>query len=218
MAVLLFVLFWVLVAIGLVLMGIRSGNRGKPGGVNVARGGRAHWYIGFAIVALLFGAAVPIASSLGRNSDSRSDPSAGVRDLTEEQEEGRELFAQYCSQCHMLEAANAVAQVGPDLDVLRPTKGLVLDAIENGRARGNGAMARNLVVGEDAEHVADFVAVAVGQDEDAETPGEESPEGEDASGGEPAASEESAGDSAEDAQGGSGSSGSGTTNPETDGE
>lgn len=166
MAVLLFVLFWVLVAIGLVLMGIRSGKRGKPGDVNVARGGRAHWYIGFAVVVLLFGAGVPIASSLGRDSDSKSNPQAGVKDLTEEQEEGRELFVRYCSQCHMLEAAAAVAQVGPDLDTLRPTAGLVLDAIKNGRARGNGAMARNLVVGEDAEHVADFVAKAVGQEEE----------------------------------------------------
>ena len=39
----------------------------------------------------------------------------------------------------------------------------MLDAIENGRARGNGAMAADLVTGEDAQDVAEFVARAVGQ-------------------------------------------------------
>ena len=39
----------------------------------------------------------------------------------------------------------------------------MLDAIHNGRARGNGAMARDLVVGQDAEDVAAFVARAVGK-------------------------------------------------------
>lgn len=164
MAVLLFVLFWSLVAIGLVVMGIRGGKRGQPTDVDVARGGRAHWYIGFAVVALVFGVGVPVAASIGRANDSDTVPAANISDLTEEEEDGRELFARYCSQCHALDAANAVAQVGPDLDMLRPPQSLVLDAIENGRARGNGAMAANLVVGEDAEHVAAFVAKAVGQE------------------------------------------------------
>ena len=38
----------------------------------------------------------------------------------------------------------------------------MLDAIEKGRANGNGNMAADLVEGEDAEAVAQFVAVAVG--------------------------------------------------------
>ena len=41
----------------------------------------------------------------------------------------------------------------------------MLDAVEKGRARGNGNMAANLVEGEDAEAVAEFVAVAVGSEE-----------------------------------------------------
>ena len=39
----------------------------------------------------------------------------------------------------------------------------MLDAIENGRARGNGQMAADLYTGEEAENVAAFVAKAVGQ-------------------------------------------------------
>jgi mono/diheme cytochrome c family protein len=165
MAVLVFVLFWVLVAISLVVMGIRSGRGGKPTEVQVRRGGRAYWYVAFAIVLLGFGAGIPIAASFGRDDDSRAVPQADINDLNAREEHGRELFHQFCSVCHSLKAARAVARVGPDLDTLRPTKPLVLDAVKNGRARGNGAMARNLVVGEDAEDVADFVALAVGKTE-----------------------------------------------------
>lgn len=163
MAVLLFVIFWVVVAVALVVIGIRSGRGGAPATVNTSRGGRTYWYVGFALVVLGFGIGVPVASSLGRDGDAKAIPTADIDDLTPAQEHGRELFHQQCSLCHSLEAANAVAQVGPNLDTLRPTEGLALDAIHNGRARGNGAMARNLVTGQDAEDVAAFVAAAVGQ-------------------------------------------------------
>lgn len=163
MAVLVFVLFWVLVAIGLVVVGIRSGRGGGGDEEGTAGGGRAYWYVGFGIVLVGFGAGLPIAASFGRNTSSRSVPGADIANLTDRQEQGRELFHKYCSVCHTLKAANAVARVGPDLDNLRPTKALVLDAIMKGRARGNGAMARDLVVGQDAQDVADFVSVAVGQ-------------------------------------------------------
>ena len=43
----------------------------------------------------------------------------------------------------------------------------MLNAIENGRARGNGQMAGGLYTGQDAEDVANFVAKAVGSTEQA---------------------------------------------------
>ena len=162
MAVLVFAGFWVLVAIGLVYLGLRS-NRKASDSVNTAPGGRTYWYAGFAIVVVLFGVGLPIASSVGRQNSSERVPTADIDELTDAQAHGRELFGEYCKICHSLEAANAVAQVGPSLDTLRPTSELVLDAINKGRARGNGAMAANLVSGEDAEDVADFVALAVGK-------------------------------------------------------
>ena len=55
--------------------------------------------------------------------------------------------------------------MGPNLDDLRPPKELVLDAIENGRSRGNGQMAAGLYTGQDAEDVAAYVAKAAGQTE-----------------------------------------------------
>ena len=163
MAVLVFVLFWVSVAIGLVVLGIRSGRRGQPAGVQMRRGGRWYWYVAFFVVLLGFGAGIPIASSVGRQNDSKSNPSADLSHLNPSEQRGRELFHQICSLCHSLKAANAVAQVGPNLDTLRPTKALVLDAIQHGRARGNGAMARDLVTGRDAQDVANFIAAAVGK-------------------------------------------------------
>ena len=74
-----------------------------------------------------------------------------------------ELFGVRCVNCHTLKASGAVAEIGPNLDDLRPPKGLVLDAIKNGRARGNGQMAAGLYTGQDAEDVASYVAKAVGQ-------------------------------------------------------
>lgn len=168
MAVIVFIGFWIFVAVGLVVMGIRSGRKPGGAGAGASRGGHAFWYVGFGIVLVGFGAGLPIAASFGRDNSSNSIPTADIRELTEDQQAGRELFGQYCGLCHSLDAANAVASVGPDLDTLRPNAALVLDAIEKGRARGNGAMARDLVVGEDAEHVADFVAAAVGKTEEPE--------------------------------------------------
>ena len=164
MAVLVFVSFWVLVAVGLVYLGLRSNRKPNQSGP-ARRGGNVLMYIGFAVVLLGFGAGIPIAASLGQNANSESVPTADVDSLTDDEEHGRQLFGEYCKICHTLEAANAVAQVGPSLDTLRPTKELTLDAIENGRARGNGAMAADLVTGKDAEDVAAFVARAVGQTE-----------------------------------------------------
>jgi mono/diheme cytochrome c family protein len=162
MEVLLFVIFWAVLAVALLAMALFGGRRrGKD--APPRRGGRAWWYVAFGATLLVFGAAIPIASGLGAHENTKEIAKAGISDLSPSQERGRELFAKYCILCHSLDASNAVAQVGPNLDDLRPTKELVLDAIHNGRARGNGAMARDLVVGSDAEDVANYVCAAVGQ-------------------------------------------------------
>jgi len=74
-----------------------------------------------------------------------------------------QLFGVRCVNCHTLEASNVIAEIGPNLDQLRPPKALVLDAIAKGRANGNGQMAAELYTGQDAEDVANYVAKAVGQ-------------------------------------------------------
>ena len=85
-----------------------------------------------------------------------------MTNLTPEEKRGQELFGRRCGLCHSLEAANAVARVGPDLDALAPNEQFTLDAILKGRSNGNGQMPANIYTGQDAEDVAKFVAKSVG--------------------------------------------------------
>jgi len=155
----------VFVALGITVLFVAIS--GGPGGArkrmaSQSRGTRRLALVNFFIALVVLGLGIPaavIASVDSRN----SIPTANVSNLTAAEEHGRDLFGQRCRNCHTLKAANAVAQVGPNLDNLRPPKNLVLDAIHHGRARGNGQMAADLVEGQDADDVAAFVAKAVGQ-------------------------------------------------------
>jgi mono/diheme cytochrome c family protein len=83
--------------------------------------------------------------------------------------EGAVLFYQHCSGCHSLDAANAYGSKppgqlqggertnGPNFNVRKETKDDVLFAIRNGGFSGS-IMPANVVVGRDAEKVADFVS------------------------------------------------------------
>jgi mono/diheme cytochrome c family protein len=158
-----FVLAWVLLGLGLLLVALSGGPSGALQRLqSQSRGSRKAATVLFVIALLVLGIGIPLAviSSV----EARDDiPEANVSNLTASEKHGRELFGLRCAQCHTLAASKAVAQVGPDLDTLRPPKELVLDAIENGRSQGNGQMAAGLYQGEDAEDVAEYVAKAVGQ-------------------------------------------------------
>ena|SRR5919112_71134 len=162
MAVLAFVLFWVVLALGLLFLAMRGGPQAARRRMQAtSRRGRRGAVLLFLLTILVLGIVIP-AGVIATEKSRDSIPEANVTKLTALQEHGRELFGQRCRNCHTLKAANASAKVGPNLDNLAPTKGLVLDAIRKGRANGNGNMAANLVEGADAEAVAQFVAVAVG--------------------------------------------------------
>jgi len=163
MAVLVFTAVFVALVIGVLFVAMSGGMGGaRKRMASQSRGTRRLALINFILAVAILGLAIPAAVIATVNS--RNDiPEANVSNLTKSEKEGRELFAQRCANCHTLQASAAVAQVGPNLDDLRPPKNLVLDAINNGRARGNGNMAAGLVEGEDAEHVAEYVAKAVGQ-------------------------------------------------------
>ena len=163
MFTLIFVLFWVLLALGLLLVSLSGGPSGALQRLqSQSRGSRKAATVLFGIALLVLGVGIPAA--VIASVDNRNDiPQANVSNLTAAEQHGRELFGMRCAQCHTLTASNAVAQVGPNLDQLRPPKALVLDAIKNGRARGNGQMAAGLYAGQDAEDVASYVAKAVGQ-------------------------------------------------------
>ena len=160
---LVFVLVFVGLALGVLFVAMSGGTSGARARLaSQSRGTRRLALFNFVVALVLLGFAIP-AAVIATVTDRNDIPSANVSNLTKAEEHGRELFGERCRNCHTLKAANAVAQVGPNLDNLRPPKNLVLDAIHNGRARGNGQMAADLVEGQDADDVAAFVAKAVGQ-------------------------------------------------------
>ena len=163
MSTLVFVLVWVVLGLGLLLIAMSGGPGGALARLQTqTRTGRRVAAVGFLVALVVLGILVPAAVIAAV--DNRSDiPEADVSNLTAAEKHGQELFGKRCIYCHTLKAANAVAQVGPDLDSLRPNKALVLDAIKKGRAQGNGQMAAGIYSGQDAEDVAAFVAKAVGQ-------------------------------------------------------
>jgi mono/diheme cytochrome c family protein len=160
---LVFVLLFISLGLGVLLVGMSGGPAGARRRLaSQSRGTRRLALVNFLIALVILGFAIPAAVVAGDKN--RNDiPSANVSNLTKAEEHGRELFGERCRNCHTLKAANAVAQVGPNLDNLRPNKALVLSTIHTGKAVGNGQMAADLVVGQDADDVAAFVAKAVGQ-------------------------------------------------------
>jgi cytochrome c551 len=90
---------------------------------------------------------------------------------------GAQLFVERCSGCHTLKAAGTQGSAvqankreykdGPNFDQRKETKESVLYAIRNG-GFSSGPMPQNIVVGEDAEAIADFIAKYSGKDR--ETP------------------------------------------------
>jgi mono/diheme cytochrome c family protein len=82
---------------------------------------------------------------------------------------GAVLFYEHCSGCHSLDAANAYGSKppgqiqggertnGPNFNVRKESKDDVLFAIRNGGFSG-AIMPANVVVGKDAQAVADFLA------------------------------------------------------------
>jgi mono/diheme cytochrome c family protein len=124
------------------------------------RRGRRAVAVGVGVLVLLLGVLVPALVIAAARSTEKAP--GGVK-LNAADERGREIFAERCATCHTLAAANAVGKVGPNLDQLHPPKPLVLNAIEQGRARGQGQMPAKLVDGQDAQEVSAFVAKVAGR-------------------------------------------------------
>ncbi len=109
------------------------------------------------LLALPAVAAVVVACGTEDLEVSKSDPNY----------RGAQLFVERCSGCHTLKAAGTQGSAvkankreykdGPNFDQRKETKENVLYAIRNG-GYSSGPMPQNIVVGEDAEAVAEFVA------------------------------------------------------------
>ncbi len=87
-------------------------------------------------------------------------------------EAGKQLFVQSCGACHALEDAGTTARIGPNLDdAFRAARqaGFEESQFEGVTRRwiqiGQAPMPRNIVVGQDADDVAAYVAAVAGTDE-----------------------------------------------------
>jgi mono/diheme cytochrome c family protein len=74
---------------------------------------------------------------------------------------GQAIFVEKCGACHTLSEAGTSGRVGPSLDAKPYEAAAVLAAIRNG-GLGSGTMPKDIVVGEEAQQVADYVAENAG--------------------------------------------------------
>jgi mono/diheme cytochrome c family protein len=94
-------------------------------------------------------------------------------DATEQERQGAQLFAERCSGCHTLDITGSEGSAdqisdrerkdGPNFNVRVEDKESVLYAIRNG-GFSSGPMPQNIVMGEEAEAVAAFLARFAGAD------------------------------------------------------
>ncbi|MFI4993554.1 MAG: c-type cytochrome [Solirubrobacterales bacterium] len=164
-----FVLFWVVLGLGVFFVAMRGGPRAARESLHTdSKLGQRAVTLG---IVLLFaaGLAVP-ALVLAFNGEHKASVATGGLHLNAEQVKGRELFAHACAVCHTLAAVKSVGRTGPNLDVrvgadipaAAGRKALVESAIAEGRARGLGQMPAMLYQGKEAEQVASFVAAVAG--------------------------------------------------------
>lgn len=113
--------------------------------------------------------AAVVAAALGISACGYGEEGLAVKS-SEPDYNGAVLFAQHCSGCHTLSAAGTQGSgnrgqrtQGPNLNQREESKNDVLFAIQNGGFSG-AIMPQNIVVGKDAEEVAEFVAKFAGQD------------------------------------------------------
>jgi mono/diheme cytochrome c family protein len=113
-------------------------------------------------VVFAFSISAAIIVSIHNARDAPRNGPDGIK-LTADEATGRALFAKTCATCHTLAAVNAVARIGPDLDVLRPSKEKVLYALAHGFSGPGGQMPIGLYAGKDASDIASFVAAVAGR-------------------------------------------------------
>jgi len=162
MAGLLFIGFWVLMGLTVLVIALSGGPRAARNRLyGPGKGARRTTAIIVTVVFIGMGIAIPTVVIAGNKDDDQAG--AARTKLTAHQEKGRELFGQICQQCHTLAASDAVGKVGPNLDKLKPPKGLVLDAVLHGRQQGAGTMPAGIYTGQDAEDVAEYVSAVAGK-------------------------------------------------------
>ncbi len=169
------IILWVVLGLGVFFVAMRGGPRGARESLHTESKLSRRVVIAVVVLAFAFGLVVPVLVLTANGANKASAAVGGVH-LNAEEQQGRVLFSESCAVCHTLAAASAEGHVGPNLDVRLGddiggktpaehkalAKGLVLNAIAEGRARGLGQMPAGLYQGRDAEAIADFLAATAG--------------------------------------------------------
>ena len=155
-----FIITFIVIGLVVIAAAFGGGRRDRERPRGPSRRGRRTVAILVGIAVLALGVIIPALVIAAART---VDKAPGGVSLNAADERGRDVFAQRCATCHTLRAANAVGKVGPNLDQLRPPKALILDAIQKGRARGQGQMPAGLVDGRDAQDVANYVTKVAGR-------------------------------------------------------
>jgi mono/diheme cytochrome c family protein len=164
-----FVLFWIILGLGVFFVAMRGGPRGARESLHTdSKLGQRAVTLGILLL-FVFGLLVPTLV-LAFNGEHKASVAVGGLHLNAEEQKGRELFAHTCAVCHTLAAVKSVGRTGPNLDVrigqdiatAAGRKALVLNAIAEGRARGLGQMPAMLYQGKEAEEIASFVSAVAG--------------------------------------------------------
>lgn len=160
MEVVAFILPFVLLGV-LVLFVAFSGGPGRAREAYLTRGSRA-FQVSMVAIYVGFGLVVPGLVLANRDEAAGSVGALRGQELSASEQRGKELFREQCWSCHTLAAAGARGTTGPNLDRIgEMTTERVLSAIENG-GTSEDLMPANLLEGEDARAVAEYVARVAG--------------------------------------------------------
>jgi mono/diheme cytochrome c family protein len=164
-----FVIVWIAIGLAVFFVAMGRGPRGARASLHTESQAGQRTVLAGVVLAFAFGLVVP-ALVLAFNGEHKASVTVGGVKLNAEQQHGRYLFSQSCAVCHTLSAARSEGKIGPNLDSRLGSqiatesgrRELVLNAIEEGRARGLGQMPAQLYQGRDAEAIASFVAAVAG--------------------------------------------------------
>ncbi|HEX2070900.1 MAG TPA: cytochrome c [Thermoleophilaceae bacterium] len=146
---------------GLVLFVAFSGGPSEAREAYLTRGNRL-FRVSIVVLYIAFGLAVPALVLANKEEDTGGVGALRSTDMTASEARGKDLFLQMCASCHSLAAVNARGVTGPSLDQIgEVSPERVVNAIENG-GTGQGLMPANLLEGEEARDVAEYVSKVAG--------------------------------------------------------
>jgi len=146
---------------GLVLFVAFSGGVSEAREAYLTRGNRP-FQVSVLAIYVVFGLVVPGVVLANKEEAAGAVGNLRSENLSEPEHRGKDFFLQTCASCHSLAAVNARGVTGPSLDQIgEVSPERIVNAIENG-GTGQDLMPANLLEGEDARDVAEYVSKVAG--------------------------------------------------------